>query len=169
MMDIMIDLETLGIDYNSVFWSIGAVKFNLKTGEIKDKFYEIIDWQSSVEAGRTINVDTLKWWIKQSNHTELLKEGDSITNVLTDFSDWIPEGSCVWGNGATFDIAKLEIAYTQLNIPIPWDFWNIRDVRTAVDLLKINKEKYNFIGIKHNALDDALYQVKYLCGGYNEK
>jgi inhibitor of KinA sporulation pathway (predicted exonuclease) len=49
-----------------------------------------------------------------------------------------------------------------LGMQSPWKFWNVRDVRTVVDIMKINPKEFIFNGIKHNALDDAVHQVKYM-------
>jgi len=40
--NVMIDLETIGNDYNGIFTNIGAVIFNPKTGEIGKTFYRRI-------------------------------------------------------------------------------------------------------------------------------
>jgi len=70
----------------------------------------------------------------------------------------------VWGNGATFDISILEAAYRQRGIPIPWAFWNIRDVRTIAALAwpHVKKDHTEFVGVPHRALDDAKHQARYV-------
>ena len=47
----------------------------------------------------------------------------------------------------------------------PWKFWNVRDVRTVVDLAKPFrnlKKDYKRKGTHHNALDDAIFQASYV-------
>ena len=162
--DVMIDLETVGNDYNGIFTNIGACVFNPKTGEIGDTFYKVITWESSVEAGRTFTPDTLKWWMTQSEEArkEIVAEGEPLEEVLKDFAKWLPEDPIVWGNGSNFDIGKLETAYGYYNIP--WKFWAIRDVRTVVWLAKglVDKRDIPFEGVEHNALDDAIHQAKFV-------
>jgi hypothetical protein len=162
--DVMIDLETVGNDYNGIFTNIGACVFNPKTGEIGDTFYRAITWESSVEAGRTFTPDTIKWWMQQSDgaRKEILAEGEPLDKVLKDFASFLPEDPTVWGNGCNFDIGKLETAYGYYNIP--WKFRAVRDVRTVCDLARglVNKRDVPFEGVEHNALDDAIHQAKYV-------
>lgn len=70
-----------------------------------------------------------------------------------------------WGNGSTFDITILEAWFNAVGVRCPWKFWNVRDVRTAVDLLGINPKEFTRDGTYHNALDDCLHQIKYLTSG----
>jgi len=49
--DVMLDLETMGRKSNSALVSIGAVEFNLETGETGKEFYEVIDLQSCLDVG----------------------------------------------------------------------------------------------------------------------
>jgi DNA polymerase III epsilon subunit-like protein len=62
--DIMIDIETLGTEPGSIITSIAAVPFN-RNGEMGKAFYMNIDIQSSIDAGLTINAETLKFWMEQ--------------------------------------------------------------------------------------------------------
>lgn len=66
---------------------------------------------------------------------------------------------------AVFDITILENWFRACNTPIPWKFWNVRDVRTIVDWFNIDTRSYEREGVHHNALDDCLHQIKYMCGG----
>lgn len=160
----MIDLETIGNDYDGIFTTIGAVVFDPMTGELGDTFYEHINWESSIDAGRTITPETIKWWFTQSKaaQAEIIKDGKPLKDVLVEFKEWLPNHPIVWGNGPIFDISKLETAYGYYNIP--WEFYNVRCVRTICDLTKgiINRSTVPLIGEKHNALDDAKWQAKYV-------
>ena len=165
--DVSIDLETLGTTSRSAFVTIGACKFNAKTGDVDtdNTFYRRIDWGSAT-AGRAISADTLHWWTKQQ--ADALREisqsgGAMMRDVLNDFTEWLPNKCRPWGNGATFDVGMVEDAYNQYRIKIPWDFWNIRDMRTVVDMgrwLGMDPKKIKREGTHHNALDDALHQAK---------
>ncbi len=165
---IMIDLEALGTKQHSVFISIGACRFNPHTGEIDEKFYEHIDWDSAIKAERSMDASTIKWWLQQSDaaRKEILRQGKPLKDVLKALGKWTRTvaSSKVWGNGATFDISMLENAYDNMFGVQPWDFWNVRDVRTIVDLAtgKISQGEMKFEGTQHNALDDAIHQAKYV-------
>lgn len=168
MHHIMIDLETLSVKQNGVFISVGACRFDPDSGEIGDKFYERIDWDSSLKIGRVVDASTIKWWLEQAlpARREIIKEGKPIKEVLKRFGVWVRiQESCVWSNGLGFDISMLENAYQSIFGRSPWEYWNTRDVRTIVDLRSgrvdlnsFNKDR----GTAHNALDDAVYQAKYV-------
>lgn len=67
MKHMMLDLETMGNKSNSVILSVGAVMFDIETGEIGEYFYERIEFQSALDVGLKINADTVEWWMKQSD------------------------------------------------------------------------------------------------------
>ena len=168
MKHVMIDIETLGLAVKSTFTNIGAVMFDPNTGEIGEKFYQAIDWDSSFAAGRTVDQSVLKWWMSMDDDAlaEILQDGEQLRDVLYSFGEWLPEDAIVWGNGATFDISKLESAYGDMfgKDMIPWEFHAVRDCRTIRDLAEpwIKVEDISFEGIKHHALYDAIHQAKYV-------
>lgn len=161
---VMIDLETMGNDYDGVFTTIGACVFEPMTGEITKVFYMSVSWESSIEAGRTFTPDTIKWWMSQSDtaRAEACKAGHPLEFVLRQFAAWLPKNSIVWGNGPTFDIGKLETAYGYY--AIPWRYSDVRCVRTMREIGGdlVNPDSIPREGEKHNALDDAVWQAKYV-------
>jgi len=64
----------------------------------------------------------------------------------------------LWAQGPAFDIVILEDLYRQLKLPIPWNFWQIRDSRTLFSLLPKDPRK-DIIQEAHNALADCYYQA----------
>lgn len=168
MNHIMVDLETLGVQQDSIFISLGACRFNPNTGEIGEKFYERIDWDSSLAVERTVDASTLKWWLVQSApaRQEIIKAGKPLKEVLQRFGKWaLTQESFLWSNGVGFDISMLENAYRKIFGQLPWEYWNARDVRTIRDLtgdkIDINRFNKNRRTV-HNALDDAVYQATYV-------
>jgi hypothetical protein len=166
MTEVMLDLETLGTSPSSVILSIGAVVFDLQSGAINrvDGFYRRIDWDTD---GRTVDADTIRWWMKQSDaaRQEVTRSGTTLYDALILLSGWFPAGGTVWSNGATFDVVIMEHAFNQMKVHIPWKFWDIRDVRTIKDLsARVALEPDTVrIGTAHNAFDDAVYQATYVC------
>lgn len=165
---LMIDLETFGNTYNSAIVTIGACFFDPETGEIGPKFYRAIDIADAIRFGRT-DGDTLKWWMKQSEDARqaAIAGTEPLADALNALSEFYRRGrnACPWGNGATFDITILEHAYGRcLGTKAPWDFWNIRDVRTIVHVAKgiCDRPKTFGNGTAHNALDDAVFQAEYV-------
>lgn len=165
MLDVMIDLETLGKRGNSVILSIGAVKFN---GDgLGDEFYMVVDPQSCIAAGLEMDVSTIMWWMKQSDEARAAfeREGARLPSVLTAFSRFIQDGgnagdTRVWGNGASFDNPILGNAYHKCGMEQPWKFWNDRCYRTVKS--QFPDSPMPRTGTHHNALDDAKSQAQHL-------
>jgi exodeoxyribonuclease VIII len=162
---VMVDLETLGTRPGSVITSIGATKFD-ENGPYGEPFYMRIDLQSCVDVGMLIDIETIKWWMKQSDEarSEFQKEAFAIDDVLNSFTEWLGYPSNVvelWGNGANFDNALLKAAYDNIGLKAPWAFWHDRCYRTLKAMyphIKMPKR----VGTHHNALDDAISQVNHL-------
>lgn len=167
--NLMIDLETLGTRPNSPIVTIGACFFDPMSGEIGRKFYKKIDMVDAMQFG-VADGDTLRWWLKQERaaQDELVKGQDKLADVLEALAIFYNEGhdASVWGNGPTFDVTILEYAYRRcLGKNAPWPFWNVRDVRTVVQLadgLERKPAAFSKKGVAHNALDDCIFQVGYV-------
>ena len=164
MQHVMVDLETIGNDYDGIFTTVGAVTFDPNTGELGGVFYAHVNWESAVAAGRTITPGTIKWWMSQCKEArdEITKEGQPLEFVLQSFADYLPKDPIMWGNGPTFDLGKLENAFGYYDIP--WKYYNTRCVRTIRDLSYklVSKKDIPFEGVPHNALDDAKHQARYV-------
>ena len=165
MNHVMIDLETLGMEPNGVFTAIGACIFDPETGEIGKTFHAHVNMESSCRAGRTFTPNTIQWWMSQSKEAqkEVSQVGEPLESVLDKFTEFLPTNPKVWGNGPTLDIVQLETAYGGFRM-YPWQFYNVRCVRTITDLCKgkIDRDLIPFVGEKHNALSDAIHQAKYV-------
>ncbi len=169
MKNVMIDLETLGITPQCSVLTIGAVLFDPNTGEIdKDKKLHLKITEDSAREGRVSNEQTEKWWSRQSQAAkDAAFNGDLlIKGALLQLATFLPKGCIMWGNGATFDVSILEDLFRQYEIKQPWQFWNVRDVRTVVAMGKVigidAKKDYVFKGTEHNALHDAAHQAMYV-------
>lgn len=166
MKNVMIDLETMGNKPNAPIIAIGAVFFDMTTGEIGKEFYREVNLESSVAVGCEMDVSTVLWWLKQSDEARAkFAKNDSAPQlllVLLEFMEFMGKGAQPWGNGAGFDLGILANSYRKLGLEPPWKFWAERDVRTIVELDHNNHKGMHFTGIPHYALDDAKHQVKYI-------
>ncbi|ELK2864865.1 3'-5' exoribonuclease [Escherichia coli] len=167
---LMIDIETMGKNPNAAIISIGAIFFDPQTGDMGPEFSKTIDLDT---AGGVIDRDVIKWWLKQSReaHSAILTDEIPLDDALLQLREFIAENSGeffvqVWGNGANFDNVILRRSYERQGIPCPWHYHNDRDVRTIVELGKAidfdARTAIPFEGERHNALDDARYQAKYV-------
>jgi len=161
----MVDIETMGTKSFSSLTSIGAVEFNLETGEVGETFLINIDLKSSVDCGLIIDPNTVMWWLSQDKESQnrLMVDCKSLPQSLAEFRSFFigREGYNVWGNSARFDMGLLENAYNTIGEKIPWSYRNERCVRTLSGMFPDIKEGVKFTGIKHDALDDCLHQIKY--------
>ena len=91
---LMLDLETMGNKSFSSFVSIGAVFFDMATGETGAEFHIKVDLGSCLEAGLKVDASTIYWWLKQSDAARKgIYEGDKKTlhYALGVLSTWIME------------------------------------------------------------------------------
>ena len=164
MKHVMVDNETLATTADAVILSIGAVKFDLSTGEIdNDGFYRSISIESNLDLKRRISEDTLIWWLKQDVAAQQVfhEQKETLETALTEFSDWLGnDDNTMWSNGADFDIPMLAHAYTQLGMEVPWKFWNSKCFRTYKNLPGAKDIRVPPLGVKHNALSDAFQQAQ---------
>ncbi|ELG6179117.1 3'-5' exoribonuclease [Escherichia coli] len=140
---VMVDMETTGTAPDAAILSVALVQFIPETGEIVSSFAVDID---------------LKF-----NST------DAVPFPLAMYSiqEWLDATgpAYVWSNGAGFDCVILRRALERLGYKA-WPFCMDCDVRTMVMLGQQTgfdpKKDMPFEGTEHNALDDALHQVKYV-------
>ena len=164
--DVMLDLETMGNRSNTAIVSIGAVEFNIITGETGREFYEVVDLQSCLDIGLKVQASTIYWWMQQSEDARkrICEKGKHISAVLGEFNAWMQDcvdKARIWGNGARFDIGILEDAYVATQLEVPWYFRSERDVRTLVSFAPHVKENMPFEGVYHDPVDDCKHQIKY--------
>lgn len=159
----MIDIETLSTKPNAVILSLGAVKFDPFTNRIDldDGLNLRIDVDSQIALGRDIQEETLNWWATQPVEVQdvaMSVDGrislDKFTQLLN--KTLVGVGN-IWCQGPVFDIVILENLYRQLNTPVPWNYWQIRDSRTLFGTFGDPRDK-NRKGA-HDALMDCVYQA----------
>ena len=167
LVDIMIDIETLGTAPGSVILSVGAAASN------GVELFHQVSLADSLFHGFTVDPETMAWWRKQDPSVwSKQTQGDlSPVSALACISEWIQsirngDSSAetgnrirVWGDGATFDCVLLEEAYRRVGLACPWTYAEVycyRTVRQLKDSKKpIPKEH-------HNALSDAKTQLAHL-------
>ena len=158
----MIDLETLSTRPDAVILSVGAIKFDpYSSAEPHDPLLFKVDVDSQTEMGRHVMEDTLNWWATQPEHIreDALGESDRITldETIKEINRWSVGVEVFWCQGPLFDYAILQNLYAQLDRPVPWQYWAIRDSRTLFSLYReTDVAKVD----AHNALADCDYQAK---------
>ncbi len=172
--EVMLDLETMGRRTSAPVVAIGAVSFNLKERQTGPTFSAFIDLEDAVRTGAVIEADIVLWWLRQTKEAQdktfQAVRGHTLNLALGDFSLFCQslckkEDLKVWGNSVSFDNAILKESYERVGISTPWEFWNEMCYRTK-------KQEYPGVrivreGTKHNAIDDAISQVKHLFAIYD--
>lgn len=155
----MVDLETMAVTPNAVVLTLGAVHFNPYGNGYADKLYLRFDLDDQDKLGREIDPNTLDWWSKQD--PKVMEEAFSPDNrvpvreAMDQFHKFAWGCDAFWAHGSLFDIAILENLYRQIEKPVPWQYWQIRDTRTIFDL-GWNPDMPQ--ASKHDALQDAIRQ-----------
>jgi 3' exoribonuclease, RNase T-like len=170
--DCMIDLETLATSTDAAILTIGAVKFDPFGKDIEepemDSFYVKVDLDSCHELGLVTNDDTIAWWANQSKEAQDEAFGTEGRVHIKDAFDQLYKfcwgAQRVWSNGSVFDIMICEHVFKKLNKAVPWQFWQIRDCRTAYDL-GIDAKRPPVTA--HHALQDAWNQAVGIQNVYN--
>jgi inhibitor of KinA sporulation pathway (predicted exonuclease) len=160
MTHIMIDIETLGTNNDSQILSIGACEFDAE-GIVSNTFYNAIRLKDNEHVKTTPS--TLEFWASQGNGlSKLLADSNRkpMCEVLLRLSthfNW--EDARIWANGTKFDISMLESVYKSNDLA-PWKYNADRCMRTLKEFA--GKIDVSFEGTKHHALDDAIWQAKYV-------
>lgn len=160
MKHLMVDLETLAVTPEAVILSLGACHFDPMGNGVNDTLYFRINFEQQETLKREVDPNTVEWWQKQD--PEIIEEAFNpenridIHDAVNQFHKFAWGCDAFWSHGAPFDLVIIENLYRQLNKPLPWNFWQLRDTRTIFDLgLDPEMPKDN----KHNALQDAIRQA----------
>jgi Fe-S cluster biosynthesis and repair protein YggX len=161
-MDVMLDLETLDTLPESVILTIGAVKFDPYSNKIGDGLYIKPDVDEQSANGRTINEDTLNWWMNQAEDVreEALSMHDriSVEEMYRQLNRFLVGADNVWAQGPVFDMVIMANIYRQYGWPTPWQYWQVADSRT---LFKVHGDpRVKGKAGLHNALEDCISQAQ---------
>lgn len=177
--DIVIDLETWSLRPTAAIRSIGAVAFNIESDEGMPFQYATY-YQNVRDSLGHRDPGTEKWWSQQSKEAQeaFLHSVDGLHIGLLHLVEFVTAWSDtanvrVWSNGAGFDLPILRSACGHLKdrlgiaIELPWSYKNERDTRTLYWLA--GGVPYGHMsGVKHHALDDALYEAARLNNAWHK-
>ncbi|MCW0137680.1 3'-5' exoribonuclease [Escherichia coli] len=123
------------------------------------EFSKTIDLET---AGRVIDRDTIKWWLKQSREAQsaIMTDEIPLDDALLQLREFIDEnsGEFLFRSGKWSQLRQHDFApfIRTAGIPCPWRYYNDRDVRTIVELGKAidfdARTAIPFEGERHNAL-----------------
>lgn len=159
---VMVDIETAGSAPDAVILAIGAVTFGRDPGVEPEPFFELLHMGQQVAKGRSVDADTLAWWLQQRPEVrDAMFSGVRLLfgDVLEELALWMARVNAthIWCKGASFDFPILAHAYRQCGLNKPWDFRCEHDARTLYQLAGIQPVVPD--GLQHDALADARAQA----------
>lgn len=135
--DLIIDIETLGTEPGATILEIGAWSgaYGLNL---------LIDPNS--HPGK-IELGTMLWWATvpdKAAKENVFGENEkryTLEAAIIRLNEFIEKinPDYFWGNSPDFDFGHLAYWYKYFNKPIPWKYYQLRDVRTAKDFLTQEK------------------------------
>lgn len=180
----MFDIETLGIESNSVILSFSCIYFDAEKNPTYDElldsayFVKLDVTDQMARLGRTSSKSTMEWWAKQSPLTREVSFTPSSTDVkaedaIEEFRKWTTQfpnhqSAVVWARG-NLDQMAMGSLETVCGVKPVFHFGRWRDVRTAVDLLTGSNNGYSNIKnfdetkvVKHDPRHDCAYDIMML-------
>ena len=159
--NIVIDIETLGRRNDAAITQIGIAAADSKF-ELLSKALIQIDPRVWNSCERTFSGETILWWLNQENgpvgNNLTLYSYQQAMDALDKIIASCGESCLIWTKG-TMDLFCIKDLYEHFDRELPWQFWQSRDIRTAKEFVK---EWMTFENNNHNALDDALNQLREL-------
>lgn len=169
-MNVTFDLETLGNTSQAPIVQIAAVLFD-NQGQILSSINLKADLKT-IPQGFVVDFDTLKWWFSQSDQAikSVMTLGKlSHHDMCKEFLKWVQRIREEYGKDisfwshATFDPPILDNNFKVAKVYNPIPFRSHRDIRTLTHFAGFIDVKRS--GIAHDAIDDCIYQAKYITKG----
>ncbi|MGL6317544.1 3'-5' exonuclease [Aeromonas hydrophila] len=174
---VVVDTETLALDKRALVLTLSAVRFDRNAKELglmfdNDKLFADgettlhlkLDVTQQLLAGRTVDPGTVKWWNGRSQEArDSIIKGNtvSVREALILFSGFV-QGAQLFARGTDFDPPILATLFEDFELPVPWRFHEVRDVRTYIDALSGGTkgyldswEKPDWF-VSHNSLHDCI-------------
>ena len=161
-MDVMLDIECLGVAPDAVILTVAAIGFDPCGAELypQHAVYHRVDTDSQPDRG--IDPATVAWWANQCEaaKAEAFGEQDRVPlrQAMEQLAALLWKASRIWANGVTYDMTILEHAYKGLGMPLPWKYYRVMDARTVYKLCPAEQRLSN----NHHALQDCINQAELL-------
>lgn len=173
---LMVDIETLGSSNQAVITSIAAVQFNIETGDTGEEFH--VHLKIDDQDGHIFDGDTILWWLCQSDEARnrlvsgIRNHGMSILAAMESFVRFFADNchtdTMVWSRPPSFDLTIIKNGLDSLSYVTPWNFRNVRCVRTLASFAPEIVNKFKSGGVEHDALEDCHTQIKYTSEIWNK-
>ncbi len=168
--DCLIVLDTMGIRTDAAILGITALRFDLDSDIVKERTLEIaVDLTSNCTAGRSYDSHTLQWWADQHDMAAIFgREGMPLPDALDELSEFYQGSVHLWVMGHGFENAILANAYEHHHSPAPWNYWDVMDGRTFINVATwLDGEQEMLTGRGISSLITARSRAAVLRGCYN--
>ena len=187
--ELMVDIESLGIKAGAPVVTIGATLFDpyaCDSGEelMRRSLLIRVDVSDAIDLADHVSGGTLRWWFEQKDAAIKALVGDDAISMkeacrrlydychdrgaymndrefegITEF----PKTNRYWAKDPDFDMRLMEYFYEhpKVNMKMPWAFWSNRSVRTVQDLAWPDgiRPDFEVPGTAHDARWDAVTQA----------
>ncbi len=162
-MELMVDVETLGVHPGAPVITIGAVLFDPYSSDSSEELVRRsttikIDLEEAIKYSTGVDGGTLKWWFQQDPEAIAALTGPEAVHMKTALQDLekycndrgsytndkffdgissLPKACRYWAKDPDFDMRLMQHFYEHPDISgvkCPWTFYLCRSVRTVQDL-----------------------------------
>ena len=161
MNHLAIDVETLSLEPNAHILSIGAVFFDPATGAMGDSFYVEIDPQYD-QPNAHVSASTAAWWVTQPvgvfpcRGEVMIGDALRVLIAFIDRSVGANERLRIYQQGDR-DAMWLTNAAREQRLVMPWSYRDVFCARTLWKHSVVRADFVEYVGVAHNALDDARF------------
>ena len=172
LINVILDLETLGTDEDAAIIQIGMCipNFDRKyvpTGCAREMEVTIAYEDCLAATAFTKSDSTMQWWESQDSETRkiVFSGQDSYVAALDQVEQFLKNVQsggaevAMWGNGSDFDNRLLAYTMSALGYKTPWKYYNNRCLRTLKAMFPCSVEE-DPSERKHTALGDARYEAR---------
>ena len=173
----MLTTKTLGRDAGCVVMSLGAVMFDPSGKDAQAPYrpdhqlYAPISGFDSANHNLKSDMDTLRWWKKQSAWPAISEEftdsNISVEAACMMFDRFIAEQKPekIWCNSPRFHVPILSALFSKAGMALPFGYRSQMDCRTALELAYGTREMRPAVSLRHgfyrhHALGDAISQAE---------
>lgn len=162
---VMIDIETLATTDDAVILEMGAVCFDRERRLVGEGFAMTLDYLD--QPGRRVDLETVMWWTApermprfremQENHATRPGLWHGLQELAEFLTRHLRPDAEVWAKG-DFDLRILKDAFGQFEMPVPWEYYQARELRTVMKWTGVKASG----PVPHSAVHDARLQVETL-------
>lgn len=175
----MIDIETVGLDFNTVVWQVSCVEFVIHADHacipLGNDFTTYLDHAEQIEnlnAGRlTWSEDTADWLSNQPCKDEFTNwrfkhtpgwETNTVLGLHEGLTRMGIADADVWCKGADFDFAILKTQFAVAGLKTPWHYRKQNCMRAWLNEAERRGWQAPKIKAQHSAFADCLAQITLL-------